>query len=87
MIDDTTKLSPDAAALYAGVKTTKDGIEIKMHDQMAALEKLGRHLGVFEPKSAVGAGENPLRMLIDSVHATPSRSSRTRRRSKTRRTE
>lgn len=71
-IGDTRKLSPSAAALYAGLKTTKDGIEIKMHDQMAALEKLGRHLGVFEPKSAVGTGD-PLRMLIDSVqgHAFP----------------
>jgi phage terminase small subunit len=73
VIGDTTKLSPNAAALYAGVKTTKDGIEIKMHDQMAALEKLGRHLGLFDPKAAVGSTDNPFRMLIDSVqgHAFP----------------
>ena len=73
VIGDTTKLSPDAAALYAGVKTTKDGIEIKMHDQMAALEKLGRHLGLFDPKNAVGSTDNPFRMLIDRVqgHAFP----------------
>lgn len=73
VIGDTTKLSHDAAALYAGVKTTKDGIEIKMHDQMAALEKLGRHLGVFDPKNAVGSADNPFRMLIDRVqgHAFP----------------
>ncbi len=72
-IGDTTKLSPDAAALYAGVKTTKDCIEIKMHDQMAALEKLGRHLGLFDPKNTVGSADSPFRMLIDRVqgHAFP----------------
>ena len=69
-VSDTTKLSPSAAALYAGVKTTKDGIEIKMHDQMAALEKLGRHLGLFDPKNAVGTTDNPFRMLIDSVQGS-----------------
>lgn len=73
VIADTTKLSPEANALYAGIKTTKDGIEIKMHDQMAALEKLGRHLGIFDPKNAVGSAETPFRMLIDRVqgHAFP----------------
>lgn len=73
VIGDTTKLSPDARALYAGIKTTKDSIEIKMHDQMAALEKLGRHLGIFDPKNAVGSADNPFRMLIDRVqgHAFP----------------
>jgi phage terminase small subunit len=67
---DTTKLSPAGLALYAGIKTTKDGIEIKMHDQMAALEKLGRHLGLFDPKNAVGSTENPFRMLIDRVQGS-----------------
>jgi phage terminase small subunit len=73
VIGDTTKLSPEAAALFAGIKTSKDGIEIKMHDQMAALEKLGRHLGIFDPKNTVGTADNPFRMLIDRVqgHAFP----------------
>lgn len=37
---DTTQLSPLGRALYAGVKQTKDGIEIKMQDQMKALTML-----------------------------------------------
>jgi phage terminase small subunit len=45
---DTRKLSPAAAALYAGVKQTKEGIEIKMHSQLDAAEKLAKHLGMYE---------------------------------------
>lgn len=44
---DTTRLSRQALALYAGVKQTKDGLEIKMHDQLRALDMVAKHLGVF----------------------------------------
>lgn len=47
---DTRNLSRQAKRLYAGVKTTKDGIEMKMHDQMAALVNVGKHLGMFLEK-------------------------------------
>lgn len=49
-IADTRRLSPGAALLYAGMKETKDGIEAKTHDQMAALEKVARHLGMYKEK-------------------------------------
>lgn len=45
--NDTRRLSPAAAALFAGVKTTKDGIEVKVHDQQAAVVQLGQQLGMF----------------------------------------
>lgn len=45
---DTRKLSPGAAALYAGVKETKDGIEVKVHSKGEALEKVFKHLGLYE---------------------------------------
>jgi phage terminase small subunit len=44
---DTRDLGPGAAAAYAGVKVTKDGIEIKTHDPVRALELLGKHLDLF----------------------------------------
>jgi len=44
---DTRDLSPQGKALYAGVKQTKDGFEIKMQDQGKALENIARHLGMF----------------------------------------
>lgn len=46
-IQDTRKVSPHARSLYAGVKRTKDGIEIKVHPKEKALEMLGRHLKLF----------------------------------------
>jgi phage terminase small subunit len=47
---DTRTLSPAALRLYAGVKTTKDGLEVKMHDQAAALANVAKHLGMFVEK-------------------------------------
>lgn len=49
-IADTRTLSPAARLLYAGMKETKDGIEAKTHDQMAALERVARHLGMFKDR-------------------------------------
>lgn len=45
---DTRDLSPSAMALYAGVKTTQHGLEIKMVDRAGMLVKLGDHLGIFK---------------------------------------
>lgn len=45
---DTRDLGPEARMLYAGVKVTKDGFEIKMRDQDKALENVARHLGMFK---------------------------------------
>jgi phage terminase small subunit len=43
---DTRHLSADGRALFAGVKVTKEGVEIKTHSKDRALEALGRHLGM-----------------------------------------
>jgi phage terminase small subunit len=48
---DSRKISRSAAALFAGVKQTKDGIEIKMHDQPAALKSLADYLGMQNKSS------------------------------------
>jgi phage terminase small subunit len=46
-IEDTRDLGPKASILYAGVKQTANGIEIKFKDQDKALENVARHLGMF----------------------------------------
>jgi phage terminase small subunit len=46
-IRDTREMGAGATAAYAGVKVTKDGIEVKMHDRLKAIELLGKHLGLF----------------------------------------
>lgn len=50
---DTRKLKGPARRLYAGVKVTKEGLEVKMHDQMNALIQVGRHLGMFTDKTEI----------------------------------
>lgn len=48
VVMDTRNLSPQAAAIYAGTKQTKYGIEVQIHSKDAALEKLFKHLGLYE---------------------------------------
>lgn len=58
-IEDTRDLSPQAKLLYAGVKQTAAGVEIKLHDQGKALENVARHLGMFIDKSEISIKEMP----------------------------
>jgi len=51
--EDTRDLSSAAKLLYAGVKQTRDGFEIKMRDQDKAMENVAKHLGMFVEKSEV----------------------------------
>lgn len=47
-IADTTKLTGPAKLLYKGVKETRHGIEILMHDQHAAADSLARLMGAYK---------------------------------------
>lgn len=47
---DTRKVSAGAKMLYAGAKVGRDGLEIKIHDQMRALELVGKHVGLFKER-------------------------------------
>ena len=51
---DTTRLSPRARKLFAGVKRTRDGIEIKTRDQDAALASIAKYLGMLVDRHAHG---------------------------------
>ncbi|MFR9710750.1 terminase small subunit [Paenibacillus sp. MB22_1] len=65
-INDTRDLSPRAKALFAGIKATTAGIEIKFHDQDKALENIARHLGMFKDKLEIGGeGGGPLQVVFD----------------------
>lgn len=50
VVKDQRMVSPGAARLLAGVKETKEGIEVKMHDPQDALVSVGKHLGMFTDK-------------------------------------
>ena len=73
------ELDDDVAAVVAGLEVSvtnnDDGsvtrvAKIKLADKLAALEKLGRHLGLFEPKNAPGSAENPIAVLIRHAQGT-----------------
>lgn len=64
-LKDTRKVNPAALALYAGAKQTKEGIEVKMHSKMDALEKLARHLGVYERDNQQKS--DPLAALLSRI--------------------
>lgn len=49
-VEDTSNLSETAKLLYAGVEQGKEGIKVKMHDQMNALKLVGQHIGMFKEK-------------------------------------
>jgi phage terminase small subunit len=55
---DTRKLSSAAKSLYAGVKVTKDGIEVKTQSKDKMIELLGKHLGMFKDKVEVSGNLN-----------------------------
>ena len=62
---DTRHLSEGARRLYAGIKVTKDGIEIKMRDQDAALVNIAKHLGMFVNKhEQSGSDGDPVRITF-----------------------
>ncbi|OMF98190.1 terminase small subunit [Paenibacillus sp. FSL R7-0337] len=65
-IEDTRKLQGGAKLLYAGIKESKSGIEIQMHDQMKALENVARHLGMFKDKLEV-SGTLTIEQLLERL--------------------
>lgn len=70
-VKDTRYLSPAARALYAGVKQTKDGLEIKMHDKQGFIQLLMRHAGMLNDKIKLqGDAENPITALLQQVMGT-----------------
>lgn len=65
VLRDTQQLSPTARHLYAGVRQTPLGPEIKMHDQMKALHQLAKCLGAFN--KSLGAPGHPFADFIASI--------------------
>lgn len=66
-MSDTKDSSPQARMLYAGVKQTQAGIEIKMRDQDKALENIARHLGMFKDKiELTGKEGGPINVVFSS---------------------
>lgn len=65
VIKDTRYLSPAAVQLYAGVKRTKDGIQVLTHSKEAFAEKLWKHLGLYEKDNEQKV--DPLSLLLHRI--------------------
>jgi phage terminase small subunit len=62
-IADTRDLTGAAALLYAGVKETPGGVEIKTYDQMKLLELVAKHLGMFKERvELTGPNNGPVQV-------------------------
>lgn len=75
---DTRKLSPAALALFAGVRETRDGMEIMMASREKASENLARALGLFKDKEAevninLVAGDDLHRMYAERMETARAR--------------
>lgn len=65
VLKDTRRLSPQALALYAGAKMGKYGVEVMVHSKMDAIEKLSKHLGIYEKDNQQKA--DPLTALLQRI--------------------
>lgn len=62
---DSKTLTRDQAAIVAEVAQTKDGIRLKTHSKLDALEKLIRHLGLNAPEKVEHSGK----IAVDDLSA------------------
>ena len=71
VVADTRKLKGPAKLLYAGVKQTRNGIEVMMLDKAKALEIVSRHIGLLNEKlSLFDKDENPILTMLKQVQGT-----------------
>lgn len=65
--EDTRNLTGPARKLFAGLKVTERGIEVRTHQQMHALELLGKHFGLFTDKidhRLIGKNGQPVEPVV-----------------------
>ena len=67
-VTDTDSVTGTARRLFAGVKKTKDGIEIKLRDQDAALLNLAKYLGMHVNLNDVPPGGGNLKDLLKAMN-------------------
>jgi phage terminase small subunit len=62
----STEVDDETAAAISEVALTQNGVKLKMHDKLSALDKLARHLGIL---NGSGAGEDDAPSLTININA------------------
>ena len=66
-ITNTAELPEEKAAALAGVKQGANGIEVKLHDKVRALELLGKATGAFDNTVTPAQESNLFDAIVDSA--------------------
>jgi phage terminase small subunit len=68
----TDEVGREKMAVVSEIKRTRDGVSLRLHDKVKALEDLGKHLGVFEKDNKQKESVIPKDITIEIVHKNES---------------
>jgi phage terminase small subunit len=63
-VKPTADIPKDKIAAISSIKQGANGIEVKTHDKVRALENIGRHLGMFKDKLEI-SGTNEIQIKLE----------------------
>lgn len=63
----TKDIPEDKIGAIASIKQGANGIEVKLHDRLKALELIGRHLGMFKDKIEISKDNTKVDVNIDDM--------------------
>jgi len=60
------EITPEAAAAIAEIAETNTGVKVKLHNKVAALEQLAKHVGLYQDRSPPSAADAVIVYLPDN---------------------
>lgn len=60
------EITPEAAAAIAEITETNTGVKVKLHNKVAALEQLARHVGLYNDRASPAAADAIVLYLPDN---------------------
>lgn len=60
------EITPEAAAAIAEISETNTGVKVKLHNKVAALEQLARHVGLYNDRASPAAADAIVLYLPDN---------------------
>jgi phage terminase small subunit len=60
------EITPDAVAAIAEITETRNGVKVKLHNKVSALEQLAKHVGLYNDRAAPAAVDAVIFYLPDN---------------------